>query len=131
MYRETQAARLNFNLEAANNSGAEEISIQALQRLAVIGLLCAQVLGRQQHAVIEPCPCQGIVLAQFRFAFGFGLIDHELASSVSFGSASRVRNHWEIDVSTTCGSGWVNLGIQKFIGISHAHHPPTRYRRWY
>ena len=34
-------------------------------------------------------------------------------------------------VSTTCGSGWVNLRSLKSIGISHVDHRPTRYRWWY
>ena len=51
-----------------------------------------------------------------------------LVIAVIWSFASKVENHCWIRVSTTCGSGWVNRRHSESIGISHAHHRPTRYR---
>ena len=36
-----------------------------------------------------------------------------------------------MNVSTTCGSGWVNRQNSKTIALSHANNRPIRHRRWY
>jgi hypothetical protein len=51
--------------------------------------------------------------------------------SVRLGFASKVGNARWINVSTTCGSGWVNHQNSKSIAISHARRRPTLDGRWY